>query len=218
MPLFLMVALFAKAANPTFITFSNSYFTVSQSGNSIEPSGYFSKDFNANNIFATLISGADVDARYFYGSGYNIDEIWQSRAISTNPPVPGSLLVSLNGLTNTWTTQVIVTNDNGTEKLIATSGGIVLSVTNSSHSFMTNGGFQTMPTMGFLTCVAYLTNNQVSWLSNQTSKLWLPLGGNAGVSTNYVVRSMFVNAGDIVVFTNITGAGILTNSFLQTIR
>lgn len=236
--LLVMVAPLVYAANPTFITFSNQYFTVSMLSNSIILSGTFPSnsvflgnleikgnvgiDGTVTNITANFISGTftgTISNRLAIGGVTRTIQLYNTNGLIY-------LQTGTNfGTIDLGTNQTAHINPDGTISstnftgtFSGTSAGIALSSTNSSNSYLTSGGFQTVGAFGLLTVDGTFTNSQVSWLSNATSHLFLRMGSTNGFGTNFLSRTMLVNSNDSVVFTNIVGTAALVQSFFQSIR
>lgn len=118
------------------------------------------------------------------------------------------------GQTDTYLTGTLHGNAGG----LTNFTGLV--VTNSPTGYLTSGAFRTMPGLGFVSVSVIVTNTQIVWLTNQTSHAVVWMGNTIGVWTNYDNASLFVNSGDSVCVTNIsgTGGGGLVGSWFQALH
>ena len=123
------------------------------------------------------------------------------------------------GHTDTFLFATTTTNQfgNPTNSQITADGLTQFVSTNTPYTFvanpLTNGmNYTSPPVRGFLTVNVVVTNNGTAWLTNRTTTFSESIGAiNRPAATNYDLLLMRAGPGDVFMFTNFSGVGIISS-------
>ena len=166
------------------------------------PTNYFQSTVFSVNFAGNAYAYGNVYAGYSEGNNFNTNGAFYGLGTGLTA-VPGTSLIG-----------IITGNGAGVTNLTH------LVFTNSAASYLASGAFKTMTALGMVTAEVIVTNSQIVWLTNATSHNCIHMGNLSGVWTNYDAATLFVNVGDSVGITNMTGTGgaALNNSFFQALH